>query len=260
MWHGFAMPNLAATQKWAGSAVIESSGGPLPLTPFHQPDSFQLDILFPPKRPATHRCTTFVYYSFRYFGDIQVETQRVVAGLNSACVAGCKPVPFVRFNARESVARRSRRPLFLFVKTFLVRPRPRLSRVDEISLTLLVVIAGCLDPAAAPMLPLDVQELLGAMLRHLISYRPSLLDTVGLRAPSAPILVARMVSTYVTVDPSSSNACVSTCPLGPIFRTSTIFRNAHDVDGFCVFHRASQYAFFIMAQSLRLCGAELLVA
>ncbi|GBP92118.1 hypothetical protein EVAR_47870_1 [Eumeta japonica] len=38
----------------------------------------------------------------------------------------------------------------------------------------------------------------------------------------------------VTVDPSSSNACVSTCPLGPVTRTGAIFKNAYDADGFCV--------------------------
>ncbi|GBP77488.1 hypothetical protein EVAR_62564_1 [Eumeta japonica] len=54
-------------------------------------------------------------------------------------------------------------------------------------------------------------------------------------SPLAAVLVA--VSTNVTVDPSSSNACVSSCPIDPITHTGTIFKNAHDANGFCVCRR-----------------------
>ncbi|GBP73441.1 hypothetical protein EVAR_56918_1 [Eumeta japonica] len=77
---------------------------------------------------------------------------------------------------------------------------------------------------------------------------------------STPILIAKAASTNVMVDLSSSNACVSTCPFGPVTRTGTIFKNAHDADGFRVFHQASQSAFFIVAQSLSLCSADLRIA
>ncbi|GBP09335.1 hypothetical protein EVAR_69975_1 [Eumeta japonica] len=44
--------------------------------------------------------------------------------------------------AREIVAPFGYRPLLPFIKMFLARQRPQLSRVDQISFTLLIVIAG----------------------------------------------------------------------------------------------------------------------